>query len=1038
MNDDKIWQTKLAARLHDPAEKALVLLRDPAGHENGTSRALRRLLGLDALPAGGIDPDNGQALANLLFRHGLPADIYRQVQRADWWAAAADRPQWPMDEITVKTKTGDIRTLAVANWAQVRWTQKPVLIHPLSGDAVDLHDLSDTELDALKQRSFDHFSELLIKLGAQGDAPQDWRKTLLAYWRFGPDLAATGADTDDNHKLGALWEVLPADTRVPDHSIWDHLDLTSAFAGAFAADPGGEAALLALSIGPVQGFIAAARSTSDLWAGSHLLSRLAWEAMRPVCEELGPDAILFPRLRGIPQVDLWLRKAMQLPPSLFQRCEWNRGATDANPLFSAALPNRFVAVVPASRARQIAEMVQERVRTWLLDTGLAVVDRLLIEAGCKAKDAPRDESVPAYAQMREQLAGFPEVHWAAVPFSLIRCGNPEKQRDLDVTQLSAAMAPFFQSSSEGETAGGSDAPGFLNSDAWKVLRQEALLATEGSKQTFFAPNPGVLYPAVYDLAERVLAAAKSTRPFGQSAQEGWRCSLTGETEWLTTDREQLKKSYRQQTDTLWALVAAGNPSWAKKGEHLGALPAIKRLWPTIFAEEMGRELNPRDDGSARPPDRFVVSTHTMALASQLDRWLEGGGRTAAGFAGATDKAGSVALPRRLMLRHARNPALTDAKRIPGLLEAAQGDNDDAAVESARRLVRATLATASDQADVRLETYYALLMMDGDRMGAILSGSDDTRISYRDSFHPQVRTGFDERAAKQSLIQRYGEQKRAISPNRHLAVSGALNDFSQTVVRHVVESEYPGRVIYAGGDDVLAMLPVADLLPAMQRLRHAYSGTLPEDADVSWRELRADREALHCKNGFAYLNGRLLRMMGRHATASTGAVIAHHQAPLSAVLRELRTAEKRAKGEGGRNAFSITVIKRAGGALHLTEKWGEPVALLEDTIDFLADPGVSRRAVYNTLEWLTDLPDPQAQPDMLQALLGYQLQRQAQGMARARAPELAARLAKLASQQEKNGLDWLRNFLSVAEFLARETRTGAPATQPAAEAQGASA
>ena len=47
-NNDTLWQTKLAARLHDPAEKALVLLRDPAGHENGTSRALTRLLGLDA------------------------------------------------------------------------------------------------------------------------------------------------------------------------------------------------------------------------------------------------------------------------------------------------------------------------------------------------------------------------------------------------------------------------------------------------------------------------------------------------------------------------------------------------------------------------------------------------------------------------------------------------------------------------------------------------------------------------------------------------------------------------------------------------------------------------------------------------------------------------------------------------------------------------------------------------------------------------------------------------------------------------------
>ena len=551
MTDDTLWQTKLAARIHDPAEKALVLLRDPAGHEGGTSRALTRLLGLAELTADTIDPDNDQALSTVIFKKGLPLSIYRQVQRADWWAAAADRPQWPMDEITVKTKTGDTRTLAVANWAQVRWTQKPVLIHPLTGDTVDLHDLSDTELDALKQRSFDHFSALLTALGAKDDAPQDWRKTLLAYWRFGPDLAATGADTDDNHKLGALWEVLPADTRLPDHSIWDHLDLTSAFAGAFAADPNGEAALLALSIGPVQGFIAAARKMDDLWAGSHLLSRLAWEAMRPVCEALGPDAILFPRLRGIAQVDLWLRDAVGLPDSLFAHCEWNKGATDANPLFAAALPNRFVAVVPASRAREIAETVTQTVRGWLIRLGEDVVMRLLHEAGFDKEATPTP-----YAQMKEQLAGFPEVHWAAVPFSLIRCQDAAKQRDLDTSQLSAAMAPFFGVKP-------SEPGGFLATHAWQVLHKDIAW---GDGTTFFAPNPGVLYPAVYDLAERVLAAAKSTRPFGQSAQQGWRCSLTGETEWLTTDREQLKKSYRQQTDTLWARVAAGKPSWAKKGE----------------------------------------------------------------------------------------------------------------------------------------------------------------------------------------------------------------------------------------------------------------------------------------------------------------------------------------------------------------------------------------------------------------------------------------------------------------------------------------
>lgn len=47
-----------------------------------------------------------------------------------------------------------------------------------------------------------------------------------------------------------------------------------------------------------------------------------------------------------------------------------------------------------------------------------------------------------------------------------------------------------------------------------------------------------------------------------------------------------------------------------------------------------------------------------------------------------------------------------------------------------------------------------------------------------------------------------------------------------MVRHVVEREHLGRLIYAGGDDVFAMLPVADLLSAMQRLCHAYSGHDP--------------------------------------------------------------------------------------------------------------------------------------------------------------------------------------------------------------------
>ena len=1013
MPQDTLWQTKLHARLHDPAEKALVLLRDPAGHEGGSSRVLHRLLGYHRIDASHIDPDNTDALHGALFKHGIPSAMYKTVRRADWWAAAADRPQWPLQSITVQTKAGQALTLKIADWAQVRWTKKPVLIHPLTGAQFDLGQrggLGDTDLDDLKSRSFQHF-EALVQPGSMSDSSPDWWRTLLAFWRFGPSLR----EDEDNGRLGLLWPLLPADTRVPDHSIWDHLDLSSAFAGAFAADPEGQASLLTMALGPVQGFIEAARSTSDLWAGSHLLARLAWEAMKPVCQALGPDAILFPRLRGVPQVDLWLRDECRLPAELFKGCEWTHSATDANPLFSAALPNRFVAIVPQAMATQLAQQVEQAVRGWLQAQGNEAVDRLLKAAGMDQADEQH-----CHRQMREQLAGFPEVHWAVVPFSLVQPRNTERQTDLDTSALSAAMAPFF-----GVTPG--QPCGFLASPAWQLLQNELQW---DDNTTFWAPNPGALYGAVQDLAERALAAAKAARPFAPSAQQGWRCSLTGQTEWLTTDPAQLQTSYRQQTGTLWARIAERRPAWAKPGEHLGGLPALKRVWPSMFADEVGRAVGDIDSAGAQ---RFVVSTHTMALAHQLDQWLTRGAPGANALADELDAlpAGQqgepVALPRKLVLDHGQDKAFGLAKRLPALLDALGEAGEDgpapAHASALTRLVANTLGQPGADAP-RIETYYGMLLLDGDRMGAWLAGDGEQAISYRESFHPQVQAGFDAHALRQPRLQAYGQQKRALSPGRHLAISGALNDFSLVLARHVVEHEYLGRLIYAGGDDVLAMLPVADLLPAMQRLRVAYAGHDPAHAD-------GDRQGLVLRNGFALLDRpgggrRLMRMMGHRASASCGAVVAHHQAPLAAVLRELRLAEQRAKGEGGRDAFSLTVIKRSGGALWVTAKWGEPVALLTALRGFLADEGVSRRAVFNTLAWLKDLP--RDQPDMLAALLAYQLDRQADEPARVvhAVPLLAKRLAALAfdpAQRPAVGdpLMWLANFMSAAEFLARETR-----------------
>lgn len=963
--DTEIARIKLHARLHDPAEKALVLLRDPAGHEGGSVRALReRVLGAPA------------------------QDEHALIRRADQWASAADRPQFPRG-------ASDGR---YARWSQVRFDEQPVLRHPLSGDKIDLRQqgaLRETEVGALKEGSIAHF-EALIQRDDTG-ALDPWR-TLLAFWRFGPEPHVA----NDATGLGELWRFLPADTRIPDHTIWQHLDLTSALAGSFRADRQGHCALLTVSLGPVQDFIAAARTTSDLWAGSHLLARLSWEAMRVICRRLGPDAILFPALRGSPQVDLWLLE-QGLPDELFAEEPWRKAPnSDANPLFSAALPNRFTAIVPAEQAGDLASAVCEHLRDWIDNLGRRVVRTLLEEAGL-----PDDPATPAYAQMQRQLRDFPEVHWAAVDWHKLAVATDGRP---DTSRLAAALGPFH---------GQDDAPGFLGSTAWRVLQREIKLddPDTGDSAVFYRPNPGVLYPALQDLGERVLGGSKATRAFGPIDEHGYRCSLTGESEWLTHDREllTLPPGQRRSSDTLWARIARNRPAWARKGEHLGGPAAIKRLWPSLFCEDLRASGALNAD---RIPARFVVSTHTMALVTTLTHAAH------EGLAHAPDEdlakeiraATRPALPRRLA-RECHGAEHGDLlARIPGWIDARLQDDKDADTASVQDQVRSLLGR-------KPETYYALLLMDGDRMGEWLSGGRAAARPYRDAFHPAIETELDRRFDNQPAIAAYLDTSRAISPARHLAISEALGAFANLIGRHVVEETHNGRLLYAGGDDLMAMLPTGELLAAMQALRHAYSGTAGNGEQAA--------------NGYFRLHGQLHLCMGPSASASMGAVIVHHQTPLTTALAELRHAEQRAKTEGRRNAFSLSILKRSGGAIRHTARWTPPVediceiSTLNAFSDALVkDRGASRRAAYNVANWLADLPEPSAlggqsgATDYLESVLAHQFTRQ--GIGETAHAHRLARLATVDPQgapltTAKEIRERLLGLTGVAEFLARETR-----------------
>lgn len=1020
MDSERIWQAKLAAWIHDPAEKALVLLRDPSGHEGGTVAALKE---------------------KLFGSQGVPADLLRVIERADHWASAADRPQFP------RSPDGQY-----ASWAQVNFVEEPVLVHPLSGRPYQLLKLHEIDFESARAVSMDHFEKLI----ARTDAGVDYRRTFLSFWRCGPG---------PHRSLGALWEVLPADTRIPDHSIWDHLQLTSAFAGAMAGDPDGRVALMAVSLGPVQSFIEQSRSTSDLWAGSHLLSRLAWEALRRICDQLGPDSVIFPHLHGVPLVDMWLRRqgVEVKEPELDE-------ASDANPAFIASLPNRFVAIVPEAAADTLVRSIESGLREWVTERAKALVQRLLESAGMPDRERAEARMLE---QAARQLSGFPEVHWAVVPWRL--AGAVEVAPD-ELRRVTRAVV-------DGIPAGA-----LLGTEVWQLLSREIRL--QGA--SFYRPNPGVLYPDLYLLLDRVVAAAKATRAFEPAFEVGYRCSICGEREWLTDDPDALTKPRNQRRETLWTRVASRNPSWSRKGEHLCALCALKRLWPRLFVDELAGAIRP-SEGTVADLRRFVVSTHTMALAPTLERLID------SLFTNPSDERliayrriaeeiekrkidEFVALPKRTAdeltrRRSANEERASVIRRLPALLDRLAEEEDEEG--QTQREVRGAIKIA---AGVSPERYYALILLDGDRMGAWLSGSDPEgrvkHISFRESWHPKVGAGVDALAAKEALLAGYLGAVRPPSPARHLFISRALNGFAIHVARFVVEECYSGKLLYAGGDDVLAMVAIDDLLEVLLALRCAYSGVWPgEEAEL--RALLRDARSgakIQIGNGHLLLDRdgrrRLLRMMGERATMSAGAVIAHYSAPLGKVLRELRAAERRAK-ENDRDSFSVTLMKRAGETLSFTSKWFPPpspesaadVAGQVDPTGTAPHGGLratsigalvalrnalakhlSRRAAYHVLEWL-DGVGPDAPDDQVRALLEYQFRRQAKASAAEKetfeAGALAGQLVGVAAanarviatkdptRQRPTTVDFVRKAVALAEFLAREGRVEATSREAAA-------
>lgn len=245
-------------------------------------------------------------------------------------------------------------------------------------------------------------------------------------------------------------------------------------------------------------------------------------------------------------------------------------------------------------------------------------------------------------------------------------------------------------------------------------------------------------------------------------------------------------------------------------------------------------------------------------------------------------------------------------------------------------------------------YYAVLVMDGDRIGAALTREPDYDV---DEVY-------------------------------HRRFSAFLAYFAQHRAGKLVE-EHGGKLIYAGGDDVMALLPLNNALNCAQKLGETFGKTM---ADIR-----------------------------KGMTVSAGIAVAHSASPLQDVVAAARRAESRAKNTLGRDAFSVCLMKRSGEIAEWGAKWGsgacELVALWQTLIQ---EKKISAKGAHRYAEQLTpylrsrsglltyaeSADFDSAQKGILQAEFDSMLQRQWQTGSDAERTALRAALSRYLNSPDK--------------------------------------
>jgi CRISPR-associated protein Cmr2 len=242
---------------------------------------------------------------------------------------------------------------------------------------------------------------------------------------------------------------------------------------------------------------------------------------------------------------------------------------------------------------------------------------------------------------------------------------------------------------------------------------------------------------------------------------------------------------------------------------------------------------------------------------------------------------------------------------------------------------------------RLPIYFADLGIGAGGAGKS-EGDSDARRFERQHIEP-LRREFSEPSPYVACLvadgDKMGEALNGLSakgPTAHRELSLCLSTFARTA-RSIVETKHRGVLVYAGGDDVLAFVCLADALACARALRDTFDKAMG-DAPLGPGQTRP--------------------------TLSVGLGVGHVLTSLADLLELGREAEQMAKRDG-RNRLAIAVEKRAGSRLAWSGSWpDDPAArLAEDAARLTSEEGrrgLPRKKIHEVERAVRAMPERPAE------------------------------------------------------------------------------